>query len=63
METLAEIRRAVIIPIVAIGGIGPQNAARFCGTGVDGLAVVSAILAEPDITSAARELRTIFRRV
>ncbi|WP_411677614.1 thiamine phosphate synthase [Caproicibacter sp.] len=63
METLAEIRRAVTIPIVAIGGIGPQNAGRFCGTGVDGLAVVSAILAQPDITSAARELRTIFRRV
>lgn len=61
METLAEIRRAVSIPIVVIGGIGPQNAAGFRGTGVDGLAVVSAILSKPDIAAAARELRAAFR--
>jgi len=61
METLAEIRSAVSIPIVVIGGIGPQNAAGFRGTGVDGLAVVSAILSKPDIAAAARELRAAFR--
>lgn len=61
METLAEIRRAVTIPIVVIGGIGPQNAALFRDTGIDGLAVISAILSKPDITAAARELRAQFR--
>jgi thiamine-phosphate pyrophosphorylase len=60
METLKAVRGAVSIPIVAIGGIGPQNAAQFCGTGIDGLAVISAILSKPDITAAARELRAAF---
>jgi thiamine-phosphate pyrophosphorylase len=60
METLAEIRRAVRIPIVVIGGIGPQNAGQFRGTGIDGLAVISAILSRPDVAAAARELRAQF---
>ena len=61
MEGLAEIREAVTIPIVVIGGIGPQNAAQFKGK-CDGLAVVSAIIAQPDIRKAAAELKTIFTR-
>lgn len=61
MKTLMKIRRAVSIPIVAIGGINPQNAAKFRNTGIDGLAVISAILAKPDIAAAARELRAQFR--
>ena len=60
METLAEIRKAVSIPIVVIGGIGPGNASCFRGTGVEGLAVISAILSKPDIRAAARELRGLF---
>lgn len=60
MERLAEIRNAVTIPIVAIGGINEKNAAQFCGTGIDGLAVVSAIVAKADIEQAARELKAIF---
>ncbi|MCD8011105.1 MAG: thiamine phosphate synthase [Lachnospiraceae bacterium] len=60
MERLAEIRQAVSIPIVAIGGIQASNAAQFRGTGINGLAVVSAILAQPDIEEAARRLKNIF---
>lgn len=60
MKTLADIRGAVSVPIVAIGGIGPRNAAQFQNTGINGLAVVSAILAQPDIRAAARELRKQF---
>ncbi|MCD8052945.1 MAG: thiamine phosphate synthase [Lachnospiraceae bacterium] len=60
MERLAEIRQAVSIPIVAIGGIQASNAAQFRGTGINGLAVVSAILAQPDIEDAARRLKNIF---
>ncbi|MCD8329803.1 MAG: thiamine phosphate synthase [Lachnospiraceae bacterium] len=60
MERLAEIRQAVSIPIVAIGGIQASNAAQFRGTGINGLAVVSAILAQPDIEEAARKLKNIF---
>ncbi|MCD8078526.1 MAG: thiamine phosphate synthase [Lachnospiraceae bacterium] len=62
MERLAEIRQAVSIPIVAIGGIQASNAAQFRGTGINGLAVVSAILAQPDIEKAARKLKNIFTR-
>ncbi len=61
MEGLAEIRRAVDIPIVVIGGVNEKNCSQFIGTGVDGLAIVSAIIAKPDIEAAAREIREIFR--
>lgn len=61
MELLAQIRDSVEIPIVVIGGIGPQNAAVFRKKGIDGLAVVSAVIAQPDIEGAARKLKDIFR--
>ena len=61
MDELAEIRAAVDIPIVVIGGVNEKNCAQFSGTGVDGLAIVSAIIAKPDIEAAAREIRSIFR--
>ncbi len=46
MEELKGIRAAVSIPIVVIGGINMNTLERFKGTGIDGLAVVSAIIAE-----------------
>ena len=60
MEKLAKIRREVSIPIVVIGGVNETNCAQFKGTGVDGLAVVSAIIAKPDIEEAARNIKRIF---
>ncbi|MBQ6722539.1 MAG: thiamine phosphate synthase [Lachnospiraceae bacterium] len=62
MERLAQIRRSVDLPIVVIGGVNETNCTQFNGTGVDGLAVVSAIIAKPDIEAAARELRSLFRK-
>lgn len=62
MEELQRIRKAVSIPIVAIGGINKENAALFREMGIDGLAVVSAILAQPDIKAAAEELKFLFRK-
>lgn len=62
MEELRRIRQAVSIPIVAIGGIHKENAASFRDTGVDGLAVVSAILSQPDIKGAAEELKLLFQK-
>ncbi|MCI8566788.1 MAG: thiamine phosphate synthase [Lachnospiraceae bacterium] len=61
MEQLQEIRAAVPVPIVVIGGIGPENAANFQNKGIDGLAVVSSVIAQPDIEAAARRLKQIFR--
>lgn len=60
MELLAEIRAAVPVPIVVIGGIGPANAGVFRKMGINGLAVVSAVIAQPDIEAAARGLKRIF---
>jgi thiamine-phosphate pyrophosphorylase len=62
-ETLKEICEAVSIPVVAIGGINKDNAMKLAGSGIDGIAVVSAIFAQEDITSAVRELRQISSRV
>ena len=56
MEELEAIRRAVSIPIVVIGGINKQTIPAFRGKGIDGAAVVSAIVAQPDPEAAAREL-------
>jgi thiamine-phosphate pyrophosphorylase len=53
---LLAVRRAVSLPVVGIGGIGPQNAGEVKKTGVAGIAVISAILSQPDITEAARAL-------
>ena len=61
MEELLKIRAAVKIPIVVIGGINKQTLGNFKGTGVDGLAVVSAIVAQPDPEAAARELLRMWK--
>ena len=56
---VTEIRAAVKLPIVAIGGIGPANAASVMAAGADGVAVISAILSQPDIKYAAKALRLV----
>ncbi len=56
-ETLQNICRAVKIPVIAIGGIGKDNVNRLSGSGICGVAVVSAIFAQKDIEAAAGELR------
>ena len=56
-ETLAAICKAVKIPVVAIGGITKNNVLELKGTGIDGISVISAIFAQPDICAATRELR------
>jgi len=59
METLREICAAVDVPVVAIGGIGKDNIAQLAGTGVDGVALVSAIFACDDIERECRLLRRL----
>jgi len=58
-ETLKEICSAVSIPVVAIGGISKETILKLKGSGIDGVAVVSAIFAQEDICKASRELRTL----
>ena len=59
MDTLKDICDAVDIPVVAIGGIGKGNIDKLKGTGVDGVALVSAIFSADDIESECRELRKL----
>lgn len=47
------------IPVVAIGGINAGNAMRLKGTGISGIAVVSAVFAKKDISAAAAALKNI----
>lgn len=56
-ETLKAICEAVDIPVIAIGGIGAHNVAQLRGTGICGIAVISAIFGQKDIRSATAELK------
>ncbi len=56
-QVLKEICSAVEIPVIAIGGIGRDNIDQLKGSGICGIAVISAIFAQNDIEAAARELR------
>lgn len=60
LQELAKIKKTVKIPVVAIGGISMENIEKLKGTGVDGVAVISAILAARNITAAAEELFQVF---
>ncbi|NTU68543.1 MAG: thiamine phosphate synthase [Chlorobiaceae bacterium] len=53
---IESVRKAVDLPIVAIGGIGTDNAAEVMKAGASGLAVISAVASAGDPTAAAREL-------
>ena len=56
MELLKEIVSSVSIPVVAIGGISAENILQLRGSGVDGVAVVSAIFAAEDPGKATADL-------
>ena len=56
-ETLKAICEAVKIPVVAIGGISYDNVSLLKGTGICGVAVISAIYAKKDIEEATRALK------
>ena len=62
LAAVAAVRRAVRIPVVGIGGIGFANAADVIRAGADGCAVISAVLAEPDVATATRSLRGVIVR-
>lgn len=62
-ETLKEICKAVSIPVVAIGGINKNNIMELSGSGICGIAVISAIFAQPDIMKATAELKELVEKM
>ncbi len=62
-DELKAICAAVSIPVVAIGGIYADNIDSLAGSGIDGVAVVSAIFAEKDIKAATERLRGLVEKV
>lgn len=60
LKTLKVIKEKVDVPVVAIGGVNKQTIPLLAETGIDGIAVVSAVISEKDITLAAAELKNIF---
>ena len=62
-ETLQAICAAVDIPVVAIGGIHKENILQLKGSGVDGVALVSAIFGAEDIEAECRELKALSEQI
>jgi len=60
IASLEEIKKSVSIPVIAIGGINYLNAKQVIQTGIDGIAVVSAILGEKNIRNASEKLISLY---
>lgn len=58
-ETLKAICEAVSIPVIAIGGITVDNTSSLAGTGICGIAVISAIYGQEDILEATKKLKIV----
>ena len=62
-ETLKAICKAVSIPVVAIGGISSENVGKLAGSGICGVAVISAIYAAKDVKAAAADLKATVKEM
>jgi len=63
LRTLEAICKSISIPVVAIGGINEKNILQLSGSGIDGVAVVSAIFAKQDIKKASQELLALSKQI
>ncbi|SEA24198.1 hydroxymethylpyrimidine kinase / phosphomethylpyrimidine kinase / thiamine-phosphate diphosphorylase [Desulfuromusa kysingii] len=62
IDTLKKVRKAVRIPVVAIGGITPARAFEALSAGADAVAILSGIMADADPARAAKEYSLLFNR-
>ena len=60
LSLLEEAKRRLALPVVAIGGITPDNAPALIAAGADSVAVISALFDAPDVTAAAKRLSSLF---
>ncbi|MDR3282793.1 MAG: thiamine phosphate synthase [Candidatus Methanoplasma sp.] len=63
LDVIFEIKEALDIPLIAIGGIDKGNIQDVIRAGADGIAVVSAVVSKPDISAAVHELRDMILKV
>lgn len=63
IHALRDICQAVDIPVIAIGGISQDNILELKESGIDGVAVVSAIMAQEDILKAAQDLKRLTQQL
>lgn len=61
LEIIREARTDLNLPIVAIGGIEPENASAVVGAGADALAVINGLFGSQDIEATARAYMSAFR--
>ncbi|MFA6803002.1 MAG: thiamine phosphate synthase [Candidatus Methanomethylophilaceae archaeon] len=59
LKEMRRIKDEISIPALAIGGINKHNALSVFDAGADGIAVISAVVSQPDITMATRELKAL----
>jgi thiamine-phosphate pyrophosphorylase len=62
LQLYREAKVRLKLPIVAIGGITPDNASPLIDSGVDALAVISALFDAPDIEAVACRFSNLFHR-
>jgi len=60
LALFAEARNAVGLPLVAIGGITPENAAAVIAAGADAVAVISAVFDGPNVKARAKAFKLLF---
>lgn len=60
LETLRGLRHELALPIVAIGGVNPDNALELIRAGADLVAVIHDLFSAPDIEARARQFRACF---
>lgn len=63
LQQIKEITEKIHIPVVAIGGINKDNVLKLCGSGVDGIAVISAIFAEKNVEEATKNMLQLAQRM
>lgn len=63
LEEFSSVCKSVPIPVVAIGGVTAENIEQLEGTGASGVAVVSAIFGQPDITEAVNSILNIANKI